>query len=230
MADTKNHIDTYGQSGLYNLLDRTRRANNNPHNHNGQMLSDQSIDTRRYPDTSSMQDSDNVWNSSSQSSGVDAHVYGALTYDYLLTQFGRNSFDNTGSAMLSVVDRNDRNDNAYWNGKEVTYTTVTRGHRSMAGAIDIVAHEWGHAVTEYESNLIHEKEPGALNESFSDMVGIAVGFGTGIDPDWQQGENFNTDGTAIRDLSNPHLHNQPDTYINDTYWVDVTNCTPITGK
>jgi bacillolysin len=226
MGDTKNHIDTYGLPGSYDLLDRTRRLNNNIHNHNGKMLSDQSIETRMYPSSVPMNDADNVWNNSAQSPGIDAHVYAGLTYDWMLSQFSRNSYDNAGKGMLSVVENSTDNNNAGWDGSKVTYYTVTSGHRSMAGAIDIVAHEWGHAITDYESNLIYEKEPGALNESFSDMTGIAVGFATGIDPDWQQGENYNTNETPIRDLSNPHVRNQPDTYLTDQYWISVVSCTP----
>ncbi len=37
-------------------------------------------------------------------------------------------------------------------------------------ALDVVAHEFGHAWTENTSNLIYLDEPGALNESFSDIV------------------------------------------------------------
>jgi len=226
MGDTKSHIDSYGFTGSFDLLDRTRRVNNNPHNHNGLMRSEQSIETRLYPDTTPLNDADNIWNNSLQAAAIDAHVYAGLVYDYFRTQFDRNGYDNLGTGMLSIVDDTTGSNNANWNGSEVTFYKVSSGYRSMAGAIDIVAHEWGHALTESESNLIYEKEPGALNESFSDMIGIAVGFGTGIDPDWQQGENFYNNNRAIRDLSNPHLCNQPDTYLSDHYWVDVLNCTP----
>lgn len=228
MGDNKDHIDTYGAPGSYYLLDRTRRANNNPHNNNGQMREDQSITTGiLYNNTFvTLVDNDNVWNALGQASAVDAHVHAAMTYDFLL-QLGRNSYDNNGSGMISIVERSDGyTDNAFWNGSCVSFCIVTAGHRSMAGAIDIVAHEWGHAVTSYASNLIYEKESGALNETFSDMMGTTVGFATGIDLDWRHGENHNINGDANRDLSNPHLYYQPDTYVDDPYWVDVASCTP----
>jgi thermolysin len=230
MGDAKNHIDTYGQAGSYALVDRTRRANNNPHGHNGQMRSDQSIETRQYPSSTALTDNDNVWNNSSQASGIDAHIYAGLTYDYYLSQFGRNGYDGAGTGMVSIVDNNTAVNNAGWNGTRVQFYTVTSGHRSMAGAIDIVAHEWSHAVTEYESDLIYEKESGALNESYSDMAGTAVGFATGIDLNWQHGENFNINGQADRDLSNPHLYHQPDTYLSDQYWYHIENCTPTSSN
>src|SRR5205085_290364 len=36
---------------------------------------------------------------------------------------------------------------------------------------DVVSHEWGHAFTEYTSNLIYQWQSGALNESYSDVWG-----------------------------------------------------------
>ena len=39
---------------------------------------------------------------------------------------------------------------------------------------DVVAHEWGHAYTEYTSGLIYQWQPGALNEAYSDIWGETV--------------------------------------------------------
>jgi hypothetical protein len=49
-------------------------------------------------------------------------------------------------------------------------------------------------------------------------MGAAVGFATGIDPDWLHGEHSHLDGTPNRSLSDPHSTFQPDTYIDDPYW------------
>ena len=229
LGDYKSHIDTcyVSSSDTYNLYDIARRANNNPHGHNGQMADDAAIETHYY-NTGLMNDPDNNWNAGNQASGVDAHVYAGWTYDYLRSQLGRNGFDNQGSSMISTVESTDSRyycpDNASWGGSQVVFCTVTSGHRSMAGALDIVAHEWGHAVTQYASNLNYANESGALNEAFSDWLGVTLGFAYN-DPDWQQGENFNVNGNALRDLSNPPLYGQPDTY-GGTYWYPITGCTP----
>ncbi len=42
----------------------------------------------------------------------------------------------------------------------------------FSGALDIVGHELTHGVTDYTSSLIYQNESGALNESFSDIMGI----------------------------------------------------------
>ena len=46
----------------------------------------------------------------------------------------------------------------------------------LAGSLDVAAHELTHGVTESTSNLIYQGESGALNESFSDIMGTAVEF------------------------------------------------------
>jgi Zn-dependent metalloprotease len=46
----------------------------------------------------------------------------------------------------------------------------------LAGSLDVAAHELTHGVTESTSNLIYLNESGALNESFSDIMGTSVEF------------------------------------------------------
>ncbi len=42
----------------------------------------------------------------------------------------------------------------------------------LSGSLDVTAHEMTHGVTQETANLIYENQPGALNESFSDVFGI----------------------------------------------------------
>ena len=42
--------------------------------------------------------------------------------------------------------------------------------RSFA-SLDIVGHEWQHGVTQFTAGLVYRNEPGAINESFSDIMG-----------------------------------------------------------
>jgi len=75
--------------------------------------------------------------------------------------------------------------NANWNGISTNYCTDVTGD-------DTVAHEWGHAYTEYTHNLVYAWQPGALNESYSDIWGEIVDLinGRGIDtPDITRSSN-----------------------------------------
>jgi len=66
--------------------------------------------------------------------------------------------------------------NAMWNGTFAQFCLQVTGD-------DTVAHEWGHAYTEYTHNLIYAWQPGALSESYSDIFGEVVDMinGEGLD-------------------------------------------------
>jgi len=232
LGTARNHVDTDFNGGQYSMIDRTRQAANNPHGHDGQMPPGDVI--RTYVSSTTLPgtlatDADNVWNDAVQRSSVDGHVYTALVYDWLLGTFGRNSFDNYGRTMTVSVDYSaEGNNNAYWNGSQVVFWSWSEGNRSLAGCPDVVAHEWAHAVTGYTSALIYQKESGALNESFSDMMGAAFEFAHSAydTPDWLVAENMPASGTGyFRDMSNPPARSDPD-YYHGSYWIDVETCTP----
>jgi Zn-dependent metalloprotease len=41
-------------------------------------------------------------------------------------------------------------------------------------AVDVIGHELTHGVTQYTAGLVYHKQPGALNESMSDVFGSLV--------------------------------------------------------
>jgi len=239
MGTSRDHIDTDFDGSEYSLTDNTRQLNNNPHGHDGEMPDGNNIETSlattSLPGTVAT-DADNVWDDPAlQAPAIDAHVYTGLMYDWMLAMFDRNSYDDAGVSMRVTVNYSaEGDDNAYWSsywGRIVIWSWGV-DRRSYAGAPDVVAHEWGHAVTNNESNLAYQLESGALNESFSDMIGTAfeLAYPEYDTPDWLMGENGSTSGIPIRDMINPHLYNQPDYYgITDVYWGDVVDCVPAGG-
>ena len=89
-------------------------------------------------------------------------------YWFFKNAFGRDSYDGEGHKMITV--NNDPSiscPNANWNG-------VTTNYCSGVSSDDVVAHEWGHAYTEYTHGLIYQWQSGALNESYSDIWGETV--------------------------------------------------------
>ena len=95
------------------------------------------------------------------------------TYDLFFNTFGRDSFDGKGSKMDIVFDYY-ANDcpNAAWNGEFVYFCPGVTGR-------DSVAHEWGHAYTQFTANLVYEWQAGALNEAYSDIWGETVDYISG---------------------------------------------------
>ena len=53
----------------------------------------------------------------------------------------------------------------------------------LSQSLDVVAHELTHGVTDFSADLVYEDESGALNESYSDVLGVfADAFGRGTPP------------------------------------------------
>lgn len=153
--------------------------------------------------------------------GIDVHWGSERVYDYWMTQQARNSFDNMGAAIYSFVHYDINYDNAFWNGSFMTYGDGNVYDPLVS--IDIVAHEIGHAICQYEPNLDYEAESGALNEGFSDIWGATIEnwanpFEVDAEPKstWRLAEEISS--TEMRSFINPNSHNQPDTYMGDDWY------------
>ena len=186
-------------------------------------------------------DADNTW---TDGAVVDAHVFSGYTYDYYFKRFNRRGINDANLTMPTIVHPVSRNDfnqyriiypefftNAFYaGGGYIVYgvglpPNVTASGRTwnfMSAALDIVAHEITHGVTEYTSDLIYFNESGALNESFSDIMATAVEFffqpaGDGllradyiVGEDAVRGSSNPTNG--FRSLANPTAYGDPDHY------------------
>ena len=99
------------------------------------------------------------------------------SYNHFFNAFGRDSYDALGAELQSV--NNDPTiacPNANWNGATTNYCNGVTSD-------DVVAHEWGHAYTQYTHDLIYQWQPGALNESYSDIWGETVDMINGVGTD-----------------------------------------------
>jgi len=158
--------------------------------------------------------------------GVGIHWASEQTYDYFLENFGRNSYDDKGGAIISYADwkEGDEINNAFWAGSFAAFGAGDGEAYGSWGAIDVVGHEISHGLTEYSAKLVYQGESGALNESFSDIFGTAVEFfAEGRDKgDWLTGEDIYKGLGSIRSLKNPKARFDPDTYLGE-YWFNTIN-------
>lgn len=161
-------------------------------------------------------DADNVFNATYDRAAVSAHVNAAKTYDFYKNTYGRNSYDNAGARLNSTVHYSTSYNNAFWDGTKMVYgdgdgSTFTY----LSGALDVVAHELTHAVTEYTAGLVYQNESGAINEAISDIMGTVAEYSVGSNFDWLVGEDIYTPGVsgdALRSMSNPAAYGDPDHY------------------
>jgi Zn-dependent metalloprotease len=146
----------------------------------------------------------NTWNNAKT---VSAHVNAGVAYEYFRTKHNRNSIDGNGGTIYSMVNVPDPAgqplDNAYWNGKVMSYGNGSIQFKPLAGSLDVAGHEMTHGVVESTANLEYQGESGAINESMADI------FGSMMDPsDWLIGEDIVKlsafPSGALRSLSDPH--------------------------
>jgi Zn-dependent metalloprotease len=146
---------------------------------------------------------------------VSAQWAAEQAFEYYYKKHNRNSFDNKGTAIKSYVHVDDKMNNAFWVHDLIAFGDGSRNNPLVE--LDVVSHELTHGVTQYEAKLTYSGESGALNESFSDIMGKAVEFDLfGDSATWQMAKHYDVGG--IRDLSNPNLKNQPDTYAGDLWY------------
>lgn len=129
--------------------------------------------------------------------GVSAAFGLAQTYDYYLDKHGRNSLDGLGGTMLGVVRFGSNFQNAFWNGQLMVFGDA----QPYAGALDVVAHELTHGVTQHSANLQYQNQSGALNEAMSDIFGEATEARTLGQNDWLLGASL---GAPLRNMLDPH--------------------------
>ncbi|MFY1112655.1 MAG: M4 family metallopeptidase [Methanosarcinaceae archaeon] len=144
-----------------------------------------------------------------------AHENVAIAYRYYKDTFGRDSYDGHGATIVSTVHYRQNYNNAQWNNyfKQMIFGDGD-GYRwkPLAFALDIVTHEFTHAVSSHTARFVYSEEAGALDESFADVFAVLA---SNDDPitDWEMGEGVYTPyyaGDALRDLSNPSKYRQPD--------------------
>lgn len=168
-------------------------------------------------------DFDNNWNNINAQKdeiATDAHWGMEKTYDFFYQKFNRNSIDDLGFALISFVHYQVSYANAFWNGQ---YMTFGDGNSSMQPlvALDIVAHEISHGLTEFTANLDYQDESGAMNEGFSDIFGACIEkFGKGGSGTWTMGEDI---GMIMRSMANPGQYGDPDTYLGNNYYIGTAD-------
>jgi Zn-dependent metalloprotease/PKD repeat protein len=208
-------LNTYLEAGKYKLYDVAESMYNATANE-GMIITLNANNTStvnlNYSEITS--NSINSWNIPAS---VSAHYNAMTTFKYFKNTFGRNSINGTGGNIISLINVTNEDgssmDNAFWNGKAAFFGNGQVAFKSLAGALDVTAHEMGHGIISNSANLEYQGQSGAINESFADV------FGSMVDrDDWLIGEDitktsFSPSG-ALRNMSSPHnLGNS-----NDNYW------------
>jgi Zn-dependent metalloprotease len=145
--------------------------------------------------------------SSRESAAVDAQYGTNATWDYYLTQHGRNGIFGTGKGSFNRVHYGTNYANAFWDGTKMTYGDGDGTNYGPLTSLDVAGHEMSHGVTENSAGLTYSGESGGLNESTSDIFGTAVEFyaaNAGDPGDYLIGEEFDLKKhVGFRRMDNP---------------------------
>jgi Zn-dependent metalloprotease len=172
-------------------------------------------------------------------------------FEYYRTVHNRNGVNGAngaaGKAVAAVVHFDKNYVNAYWDGTAMYFGDGDNVQSTSLGVLDVCGHELTHGVTEFSANLNYQDESGALNESFSDVMGETIEFyaqpdGRAVYPndtpgaaDWKLGEDCWLEGSCLRDMRNPAStvtmnsgYQQPSKY-GGTYWQNYKTDTSDNG-
>ena len=100
----------------------------------------------------------------------EAHLSAGQAWDLFADTFGRRSYDGNGATALVTVHFGRDYDNAFWDGQQLVFgdgdgELFDRFTKPM----DVMVHEFTHAVVQYTAALAYADQPGALNESVADV-------------------------------------------------------------
>ncbi len=233
-------ISTSLSGANYYMEDTTRRQGTFNMNNTGNTSTGTGGTQSRYTDA------DDNWTATNARAGVDAHYGAAKTFDYYQTVHGRNGIDgnygpgtttaaaNGVSIVASRVHFGSGYNNAFWYQNMMSYGDGDGTTFSPLTSTDVCGHEMTHGVTERTANLTYSKESGALNESWSDIMGAMVELyadgGVVSTNTWLIGEDIYTPGTAgdaLRRMDNPNAVGDPDHYSLRLY---PGTCTPSSAN
>lgn len=216
-------IETLQQNGQFTLIDMTRGNGITTYNNYGGT----NHINKDYVDYDNNWSSTEYNNSNKDNAGLDAHWGAMQTYDYFAQTHSRNSIDDNGYPLISYVNADltgwgfSSSDNAFWDGNVMTYGMGTTYDPLVS--LDIVAHEIGHGLDQNTSDLIYQRESGAINEGLSDIWGAMVEhFAAPEKSAYLLGEDI---GIVMRSMENPKSKNDPDTY-GGQFWINPDCETP----
>lgn len=154
-------------------------------------------------------------------SAISAHANASVVADFIRDVLKRNGLDNQGGPFISTINCVEEEDTQVWDnaawvgGIQIVYGQSDIGNgelRSWAVALDMVAHEMTHGLSENTAKLEYRGQSGALDESYADIFGVIINnFKKPVAKwDWRIGKDLTADETPLRDMKKPTKFEQPD--------------------
>ena len=193
-------ISHYPDKSTYGLFDQSKGLS-------AATLQTHDAQHTEYKSTLATSNAKNTWTPAL----ATAHDNMQQVIDYYAETHARNSWDGKGAEVLQLVHYGQDFNNAFWDGWQKIMAIGDGDQynfKEFTRSLDVAAHEFSHAVVTGTVALVYQGQPGALNESFADVMGVMVDR-----DDWLIGEDIVTpyafpNGYA-RSFIDPPGGNQP---------------------
>lgn len=172
-----------------------------------------------------IENDDNVWTTQNEIFGGSVLWCIKRAHFYWKDKYSRDSYDDANGNINGYI--NAKFDGCGTSNASMSFTGGTlkvgigvgTGLDDSRTSLDVMGHEYAHAVTSATANLEYSGESGALNESFSDILGQALDRHVTGSNTWLHG-SLRSSG-HIRSFINPNEKNQPDTYLGTNWGTGV---------
>lgn len=201
-------------TGGHRLLDDTRNATIHTRN----LQNNSTVFTNAVE----LIDNDNNWTTAEHGAnnndmGLDVHWGLQEIYNWLDNTHGINSFDDNGVTINAYVRYGNNADNAFW---DTTANVLAFGQGASIfnplASLDVVAHEFGHGITDFQIGWALTGDERAFHEGLSDIWGAVLEQRILPNSVWQIGEQITLTHSHLRNIQNTNDVNARDK-IADTY-------------
>jgi len=161
--------------------------------------------------------------------GVASVSWGIFqAYSFFKDKFFHEGFNGTGGQGVTVLvhARDQEWCNAVYDydterikvGDGIGYTGIC--NNGPLNSIDIMGHEFTHGIIHKTSRILNRGQPGAVNESYGDIMGMTLKYNVTPESfEWILGnDQMSTSPKIRRNFANPHLSNQPKCFVADPFW------------
>ncbi len=235
-ADPHDHIQFHvdANSGTVlkkvSLLRHTHVSGNGPTNYNGNKsftckhkgnhfeLESEDVETRRYTGSNlgigqPITSLSTTWNNNPDA--LDVHWGIEKFVEFLNVELGRDGYDGTGKKIRAQIGYPAAN--AFWDGHNLVYGVGNGTTLSAPTSLDIVAHEYTHAMLDEIVGFQYGGESGAIEEAYCDIFGELIERHVLGTADWRVGgkitqNNGIPNNLGIRNLADPTSFNAPKVY------------------
>lgn len=188
------------------------------HKHHHYELNSPDIETRKYAGSyngtgNPFLSLNTTW--TGNSAALDVHWGTEKFVEFLNVELGRNGYDGNGKKIRAMVGYPFQN--AFWNGYYLGYGVGNNNTLASPTSLDIVGHEYTHAMLDEIVGFQYGGESGAIEEAYSDIFGELIEHFVKGSADWKVGaEITQTAGVpnnlGLRNLMNPNSYNAPSVY------------------